>query len=70
MKRRGAGFRPRLSAPQTRDVSLARLTFHEGGEGVACSCGWGRGYHPRRRILEDAAQRHLDKRHGGRALWL
>ena len=40
------------------------------GVGLAtCNCGWSAPHH-RRKVLEDKAQRHLDKRHHGIGMWM
>ena len=54
-------------AGECKPVGMAIVRFEEGG--VTISCGWLK-IHSRRKVLEDAAQRHLDKKHGGRGLWL
>lgn len=40
------------------------------GSTTACSCGGWAKTHPRQKVREDAADRHLDRKHGGRGLWL
>lgn len=39
------------------------------GRAIGCSCGWGY-MHKREKVREAAAQRHLDKHHGGQGMWL
>lgn len=60
------GFQKPLSAP-TRQVRLARITYN--GNEALCSCGWGFA-HKRDKVREDAVDRHLTKRHGGRGIRL
>jgi hypothetical protein len=44
---------------------IARISY---GDGMAsCSCGWSK-THQRSKILEDAIDRHLAKRHEGKGL--
>lgn len=49
-------------------AGLLRVTS---GDGVTqITCGWFK-VHPRRKVREDSAERHLAKHHlGGQALWL
>lgn len=50
---------------QWREVRLAVISYTE--LGVACSCGWTYGL-CRERVLENAIDRHLNKRHHGRGI--
>ncbi len=40
------------------------------GEFMACSCGGWATSHKRTKVREDRAQRHLDRKHGGRGIWM
>ena len=44
---------------------MARISYGDGF--AACSCGWSKA-HKRAKVLEDAIDRHLAKRHEGRGL--
>lgn len=56
-----------LAQPST-EVGLARISQDERGA-VACSCGWLK-IHARQKVREDAAERHLNRKHGGMGIWL
>lgn len=59
----------KISDPsKAREVRIAILT--ESDKHIECSC---RGFvkvHPRSKVRGDSAQRHIDKKHGGQALWM
>jgi len=58
--------KPDLS--DAREVTLAFIRTT--GDTIHCSCnGWLK-THPRKKVRENAAQRHLDKKHGGAGAWL
>lgn len=67
-KQRGAGFQKRVKPQQYKSVGLARISYHEDGH-VECSCSWSNS-HSRDKVREDAIDRHLAKRHGGRGIRL
>jgi len=67
MKQRGAGFQKPLSPEACSPVKVPVLRTN--GETITVNCGWAK-QHPRKKVREDAAQRHLDKKHGGRGMWL
>jgi len=67
-KQRGAGFQKPRRSSQFKQVGLARIRYHDDGH-VECSCGWAVG-HNREKVREDAIDRHLAKRHGGRGIRL
>lgn len=46
---------------------LARITI--GADYAECSCGWIK-VHARAKVAGDAAERHVNRRHEGRAIWL
>jgi hypothetical protein len=52
---------------QCKPVGMAIVKFETGG--VSISCGWVK-IHNRVKVLEEAAQNHLNKKHGGQGLWL
>jgi hypothetical protein len=58
----------RLPKPAPGTVRMAVITDNPAG-GVTCNCGW-RKLHPRKSVRENAAQRHLDKKHFGQGMWL
>lgn len=51
---------------ETKPVRVARITDAEGV--IVCSCGWAKP-HRRRKVREDRAQDHLNKKHGGMGMW-
>lgn len=61
----------KLSQPGKTAVGLARIIYSEVEVGAAasCSCGWSI-YHLRSKVAEDAIDRHLNKKHGGRGIRL
>lgn len=51
----------------SRQGGMARI---QEGEGViSCSCGAAK-IHNREKVRGDWAERHVDKKHGGRSIWL
>lgn len=62
-----AGFQKRASQPGTREVRLARVSYHENG--ASCSCGWSTPL-ARAEVVEDRIDRHFAKRHEGRGIRL
>ncbi len=52
---------------ECKPVRMAIVRREDGG--ITISCGWAK-VHPRVKVLEDAAERHLNKKHGGQGLWL
>lgn len=68
-KDRRKGRKPPLKWVQPRIARISVEIDEIAGVGLAtCSCGWEK-WHARRKVLEDGAQRHLEKRHGGQGLW-
>jgi hypothetical protein len=57
----------KLKPHQWRDVKLAMV--QQSGVEASCSCGWSYS-HPRRKVREDAIDRHFEKRHQGRGIRL
>lgn len=69
MKQRGAGFQKPLADPdKARQVRVAVMRTE--GDTIACSCEGFAKTHARQKVREDAAQRHIERRHGGRGMWL
>lgn len=54
-------------APPIKSVRMAIIHVEAGY--VTCNCNWSKVHH-RDKVLTEAAQRHLDKKHGGQGLWL
>ena len=65
MTRETADHFSRPKPQEWKDVGLARISYGE--RVVWCSCGW-RYSHIREKVREDAVDRHLAKRHGGRGI--
>lgn len=66
------GFRkPLIVVPRRagKTAGLAMITEPEPGV-LVCSCGNFTTLHPRRKVREDKAERHINKRHNGRGVWL
>lgn len=63
------GFRKRVTPDKYKAVGLARISADYGAGVIVCSCDWS-ATHPRAKVLDDKAQRHVDRRHNGRAIWL
>lgn len=61
------GFQKPLHRGPRKGVGLALIT--EADLSTVCSCGWV-SIHPRKKVRANAAQRHTDKAHNGRAVWL
>jgi hypothetical protein len=67
-KQRGTGFQKRLRPEDAKPVGLAVISYSD--IGAVCSCGGWSYIHRRRKVLEDAIDRHLTKRHDGRGIRL
>lgn len=52
-----------------KPVAIAMITEPYDGA-LACSCEGFATTHRRRAVREDKAQRHVDRKHGGQAVWL
>ncbi len=50
-----------------KDVAMPRV--HDESGVITITCGWAKA-HTRRKVREDAAERHLKRKHNGRGLWL
>ena len=61
------GFQKPSTPATTIPVGLALVRVEAGL--VTCNCGW-HFYHPRTKVLEDRAQSHVDRKHGGAAAWI
>ena len=58
----------KIPPSEWKKVNLARVTYDAYG-GAACSCGWSK--RPCRvKVLENAIDRHLDRRHAGKGVRL
>jgi hypothetical protein len=66
-KQRGPGFQ-KPAVGKAQPVGLAVLATQ--GFTISCSCGGFAKTHIRSKVREDAAERHVNKHHGGRAVWL
>ena len=67
IKHRGEGFQKPLSGePQPVGIAIVRTS----GDTITCSCGGFAKRHARQKVREDAAQRHLNRRHYGQGMWL
>ena len=58
----------KVSPEQWTKPGLAMISY-AGDTSATCSCGWSK-THPRVKALEDAIDRHVAKRHNGRAIRL
>lgn len=57
-----------LSDPSTwKPTSMASI--QESGNVITCSCGAAK-VHPREKVRGDWAEKHIEKRHQGRGIWL
>lgn len=70
VSRNTADRHKKISDPaKAKPVGLAMITEPAPGA-LSCSCGGFTAVHQRRKVREDRAQRHLDKHHEGRGIWL
>lgn len=53
------------SQPGTVKMAMIRMESNH----VTCSCGWLKA-HLRQKVLDEAAQRHVNAKHFGQALWM
>lgn len=60
------GFQKPLDSGKRKEVGLAVISYIEAG-GAMCSCGWGH-FHSREKVREDAIDRHINRKHQGRAI--
>lgn len=68
MKQRMAGFQKPLDDGKRKKVGLAIINYGDKGYAI-CSCG--QAFTQRReKVREDAIDRHLAKKHGGRGMRL
>lgn len=54
---------------KAKPVGLAIIREPLAGS-IQCSCGGFTFIHQRKKVREDRAQAHLDKKHGGAGIWL
>lgn len=59
----------KMRADQFKAVRVAIVKHEHEAPVISCSCGW-LYMHERVKVRENAAQRHLDKRHGGVGMWM
>lgn len=59
---------PKVRTADTKAVGLAMITNPEVGV-ISCNCGW-RFFHVRTKVRDDRAEAHVNKKHGGQAVWL
>lgn len=67
-RHRMAGFQKPMSGITTKEVGLAVVSITDSGA-ASCSCGW-RHVMVREKVLNSAIDRHVNKRHDGRAIYL
>lgn len=61
---------PKLNDPtKAKPVGLPIIREPQAGC-LQCSCGGFTIIHERQKVREDRAQKHIDKKHGGRGIWL
>ncbi len=61
------GFQKPLRAQKTKAVGLALVS--EGDGYAQCSCGKSV-IHRRRKVIETRMEKHVNEKHGGRAVWM
>jgi hypothetical protein len=54
---------------KAKPVGIAVIKSEAAGS-LSCSCGGWSIIHPRAKVREDRAQKHIDRKHGGRGVWL
>lgn len=60
----------KLSDPtKAKPVGLAIIREPLAGS-IQCSCGGFTFIHERKKVRDDRAQKHLDRKHDGRGIWL
>lgn len=65
-KLRMAGFqKPQRTPKDGRPVGMAVVSYQEDGS-VVCSCGGWVYRHIRPKVIEDAIDRHIERKHNGR----
>lgn len=52
-----------------KPVGIAMITEPQPGA-LACSCEGFATVHPRKKVREDKAERHINRKHDGQAVWL
>lgn len=65
---RGSGFQKRTPPHEWGSPRVAMVKYAATG-GASCSCGW-YSPHKRRKVLDDAIDRHLERRHQGKGVRL
>lgn len=51
------------------NIAFLRMVSGDGGFGFHCNCGTKK-YHRRRKVVETQADKHVNEKHGGQAIWL
>jgi hypothetical protein len=69
MSKMTSGFQKPLDDGKRKKVGLASVRDDDGIGAAQCSCGWAYA-HRRAKVRENAIQRHLDRAHAGRGIWL
>lgn len=70
VSRNTADHRPKISDPSNaKPVGLAIIREEMPGA-LFCSCGGWSIIHPRAKVRETRAQKHLDNKHSGQGVWL
>lgn len=64
------GFQKRVQPGSAKPVGLAMVSMDPSGTAASCSCGGWVFRHRRLKVVEDAIDRHLQKRHQGRGIRL
>lgn len=67
-KHRLTGFQKRVKPEDAHEVRIAAITIR--GDKAVCSCGGWTSQHARKKVLEESAQRHLDRKHGKVGIWV
>jgi len=64
------GFQKPTSSSVRKKVGVARIheETNDSGSGAECSCGWVK-IHKRKIVVQTAVDRHIEKKHKGRAIW-
>jgi hypothetical protein len=62
------GFQKPRRPAKTKEVKVAVVKDDPAGA-VECSCGDLK-FHPRKKVREDWAERHLNEKHAGMGVWM
>lgn len=70
MTTRLKGFQKRAQGRRRQvRVAVVKMMTTDAGSGAECSCGYVK-YHKRAKVVEDRLQAHVNRDHGGKAMWL